>query len=258
MYYTMNNEKSDLDAKATTYGITTEKTNYDNAFTALTNYLATLTSPVDWDNTAGNTTINATTFRNDFIDVLYRKQLLINKITAQAKVLADAAQSTANTAQSTASTAQSTANTAQTTAATAQSTASSASTTATAAKTNDAISASWTSPGSILIGFDTGASGAIAIENHTRKYGDATSVAVTGNTVDGLAYGATYYIYYDDPTRAGGSVTFHATGNPNTALPNAATGRHYCGSTTTPASGGGDTSGGAGFGAGDIAPGAIP
>jgi hypothetical protein len=57
----LTGEQSDIDAKATSYGITTEKTAYDNAISALTTYLATLTTAVLWSDTSGNTTIVDTT-----------------------------------------------------------------------------------------------------------------------------------------------------------------------------------------------------
>lgn len=129
-------------------------------------------------------------------------------------------------------------------AAAAQSTANTANTTANTVLKNDSIADSWTSPGTILSAADVGATATITIAAHTRKYNDATSVAVNGGTVTGLAFSTVYYIYYDDATRAGGAVTYNATTNPNTALPGAATGRHYCGDVTTPADGGGGTSGG--------------
>ena len=126
----------------------------------------------------------------------------------------------------------------------AQAAANAAQTTANTAKTNDKISASWTSPGAILSASDAGSDATVTIAGHTRKYGDATSAAVTGASITGLSYSTTYFIYYDDPTTAGGAVTFHATTDPNVAAYNAASGRHNCGSVTTPASGGGSTSGG--------------
>jgi hypothetical protein len=88
----LTGEQSDIDSKATTYGVTTEKTNYDNAISALTSYLATLTTPVAWNNTSGNTTIVDTTFRSKFTDVLTTKQVLLDKMHDSAKTLADSAQ----------------------------------------------------------------------------------------------------------------------------------------------------------------------
>lgn len=103
-------EQAGIDAQATAYSITTEKTAYDSAVSALTAYLATLTTPTLWSDLGGNTTIVGTTFRTKFSDVYTTRQTLLNKIFAAAKALADAAQSTGNTAISNAATAQSTAN----------------------------------------------------------------------------------------------------------------------------------------------------
>lgn len=140
--------------------------------------------------------------------------------------------------------AQTTANTAVTNAATAQTTANTADSTANTVKRDDSISTSWTSPGSILSAADAGANATITIANHTRKYSDTSSVSVTGSTITALAYSTLYDVYYDQTSRAGGAVTYHATTNPNTGMANAAAGRHWCGSITTPAAAGAATSGG--------------
>jgi len=92
-------EQSGIDANATTYGITTEKTAYDNAVTALTTYLATLTTPVAWDNLTGNTTIVGATFRDKFEDVYTTRQTLLDKIASVAKSLISTAQADADAAQ---------------------------------------------------------------------------------------------------------------------------------------------------------------
>ena len=156
-----------------------------------------------------------------------------------AQAAADAAQSTADTAQTAADTAQTTANT---------------------VNRNDSISTSWTSPGTILSASDTGSAARITISTHTRKYTDVSSKSVTGDTINGLNYSTTYYVYYDQTSRNGGAVNYHATTNPNTALPGAAAGRHYCGVITTPVAGGGSTSGGvdAPSGGGGVQGGQIP
>jgi hypothetical protein len=112
-------EQAGIDTQATAYGITTEKTTYDTAISALTTYLATLTSPVLWSTLTGNTTIVGATFRSKFNDVYVARQVVLNKIAANAKALADAAQTQANTATTNAATAQATANTASTNANTA-------------------------------------------------------------------------------------------------------------------------------------------
>lgn len=82
-------EQAGIDAQANTYGITTEKTAYDSAVSALTSYLATLTSPVLWSNLTGNTTIVGTTFSQKFKDVYDARQILLNKIANEAGKRAD-------------------------------------------------------------------------------------------------------------------------------------------------------------------------
>lgn len=79
-YSNITSEQSGIDAQATAYGITTEKTAYDNAVSALTTYLGTLTSPVAWNNLTGNTTIVGTTFRSTWATVYSTRQALLNKI----------------------------------------------------------------------------------------------------------------------------------------------------------------------------------
>lgn len=87
--------------------------------------------------------------------------------------------------------------------------------------------------GATLTATDAGANVTVAISAHDRVYADGTTVAVSGGNVTGLSYSTLYFIYYDDPTRAGGSVTFAATTSETTA---AQTGdRHLIGSVTTPA-----------------------
>jgi hypothetical protein len=76
-------EQADIDAEATYYNITTEKTNYDNALSALTDYLATLLTPTAWNNTSGNTTIVASTFKDSFKNLYAKRQLLLSKISAE-------------------------------------------------------------------------------------------------------------------------------------------------------------------------------
>jgi len=57
----------------------------------------------------------------------------------------------------------------------------------------------------------TATSIAIVIQNHTRYYGDGTNVAVTGDQIAPTGPNRVNYIYYVDPTRAGGAVTYIAT-----------------------------------------------
>ncbi|MDD3965340.1 MAG: hypothetical protein PHD99_04830 [Candidatus Moranbacteria bacterium] len=135
-YAVITAEQAGIDAQATAFAITTEKTNYDAAVTALTTYLGTLTG---WNAVPGSdVVIVGTTFRTKFSDVYTKRQLLLNAISAKAKTLADAAQTQANTATSNAATAQAAANAAQTQANTATTNAATAQTTANTAVTNAA------------------------------------------------------------------------------------------------------------------------
>jgi hypothetical protein len=93
-------EQTGIDAQATAFAITTEKTAYDSAVTSMTSYLATLTSPVLWSNLAGNTTIAGGTFRTYFLNVYSARQTLLNKIATVAKAIADG--KTTNTTSTTA------------------------------------------------------------------------------------------------------------------------------------------------------------
>lgn len=90
----------------------------------------------------------------------------------------------------------------------------------------------------------------ITISNHSRQYTDLT-VAVTGTALtedvdaDPIEPETRYYLYYDDPERAGGAVTWFATTSFNDAQTKAATpGRHFAGYITTDVVGGGGTGGG--------------
>ena len=96
LWQQIDNDKVALDTQATTFSITTEKTNYDNSYTTLKNYLLALT-PL-WSDTTQNTPIVGATFRANFADVYAKRQILLNKIDSGAKAIADAAQTTANTA----------------------------------------------------------------------------------------------------------------------------------------------------------------
>lgn len=83
--------------------------------------------------------------------------------------------------------------------------------------------------------------GAITVQTHTRIYGDPTlnpNVSVTGQSsmASGGVSGDTVRVYYNDPTRAGGAVTYHFTVDP--AAPPVQTGdTHSVGSVIIPATG---------------------
>lgn len=98
----------------------------------------------------------------------------------------------------------------------------------------------------IITASDAGTTASIGISSHTRRYPDK-DVTVNAGSVTGLAFSTTYYIYYDDTARLGGSVTYAATTSITTAgFSSTNPGRHFVGSVTTPADGGGSTSGSAG------------
>ena len=83
---------------------------------------------------------------------------------------------------------------------------------------------------------DAGSNVTVTVSSHTRVYGDGSTVSVSSGSVTGLSYSTAYYIYYDDPSRAGGTVTYQATTSMATA---SQTGdRHLVGVVTTPAAAG--------------------
>ena len=65
------------------------ETTYDNNLTALTSYMATLTSPVLWSNKTDYTTVVGATMRTKFQDVFTARTALVNKLAAVAKSIAD-------------------------------------------------------------------------------------------------------------------------------------------------------------------------
>ena len=102
-YTAITGEQGGIDAQATAYSITTEKTAYDTAVSTLTSYLGTLSG---WNTIPGtDVAIVGTTFRANFADVYAKRQALLNAISAAAKVLANNAQSQADTALANAATA---------------------------------------------------------------------------------------------------------------------------------------------------------
>lgn len=77
-YAVIIGEQSGIDAQATALSITTEKTTYDNAVSALTSYLGGLTG---WNTVPGSdVAIVGTTFRSNFAAVYTARQALLNKI----------------------------------------------------------------------------------------------------------------------------------------------------------------------------------
>lgn len=165
----------------------------------------------------------------------------VDKVEAAASVgetasaAADAANTAAATANAAAVTAQTAASTAQTAADSAQSVADGAATDVASVQTLSALQLSGVSSGTAITGSDTGSAAQVAVNAHTRHYGDGTSVSVNSGSVGSLSYDTVYHLYYDDASRAGGAVTYAVTTNsglaqPTPSLPD----RHYVGSVRTP------------------------
>lgn len=100
---------------------------------------------------------------------------------------------------------------------------------ATTATATTAVATSYIVPDGVL----TAAPLIITVAAHTRYYADGTSVAVSGGTVAATGTGDTDYVFYDQPSRAGGSVTYQVS----TTAPAQTVSRHVVGAVTIPASG---------------------
>jgi hypothetical protein len=109
---------------------------------------------------------------------------------------------------------------------------------------------SHTVPTTILHAADVGADVTITIDAHTRVLGDATSLAIAGGSVTGLAFSTVYAGYYDDATLESLTPTYHFTTDLKAAQTVAAEGRFFLGIITTPANGGCDGHGGGVYAAG--------
>ncbi len=92
----MLSEKPQYEALATTYGITTEKTNYVNAYNTLNTVLNGTGGILT--NMTTTSAVTGATFRGQFDDYYDKKAQLVKKINETSKSLADGAQGTANTA----------------------------------------------------------------------------------------------------------------------------------------------------------------
>jgi len=101
--------------------------------------------------------------------------------------------------------------------------------------------------GATLTSADVGSTASIVAAAHNRVYPDRT-VAVNGATVGtAFGFGAGVWVYYDDPNRAGGAVTYVATTDPLiAAASDAHPDRHFVGYIVTATDGGAGTGGGGG------------
>ncbi len=92
--------------------------------------------------------------------------------------------------------------------------------------------------GLTIQGVADGATAKITLSDHTRVYLNL-AVAVDAGEVLGVAYATQYYVYYDDPNRAGGTVNYLATTTKLDAFASATNPyRLYVGTVTTPATSG--------------------
>lgn len=131
-----------------------------------------------------------------------RQDELLDAI-VKAQEAAAAAQTAAETATTAAGSAQEAANNAQTAAGDAGGA-------ATVAQKMAALSNSGVIGGTISA-MTFGSDAEIAVSAHTRVYGDGRTVPVNSGTVSLLSPATNYYIGYEDPARAGGSVSYMAT-----------------------------------------------
>ncbi len=102
-----------------------------------------------------------------------------------------------------------------------------------------------------LTAADVGSDTTITIAAHNVLY-DAVTLAYNSGTITGLGFSTKYFVYVDDPTKAGGAVTYLSTTTQSTSVANI--GRYYVGAITTPSDGGGGTGGSPGGGGGGFEP----
>lgn len=105
---------------------------------------------------------------------------------------------------------------------------------------------SHTVPTTIIHATDTGTTSDIVIDNHTRVYGDGSTLSITGATITGVPADTIVALYYDDDTLADTTPSFQYTTTYADAQAAAASGRHFLGFITTPAAGSSATRDGGG------------
>lgn len=99
-----------------------------------------------------------------------------------------------------------------------------------------ALQSSYIDPNRVLSSTPT----TITIDGHTRYYGDGTSAVVAGGTATATDTLDVDYVFYEDPARTGGTVTYFVSTEPPTQTGDT----HVVGAVTVPATGVND--GGAG------------
>ncbi len=153
-------------------------------------------------------------FQPDWTQFQIWWQSFIDKLKAQEQNQDDllaaviAAQDAADTANAAAAAADAAATTANAAAATAQ-------TTADDLTSSTSLQDSWVTGTNIITATDAGTDVTVTIAAHTRHYpqpdGTTVDVSVSGGSITGLPYSTAQNIYYSDPTRAGGAVTYLAS-----------------------------------------------
>ena len=168
-------EKPTIDAQATVYNITTEKTNYGASYATLNAYVAPLLAVL-----TTTSDIVGTTLCSNFADYYSKKAALLKKVSDSSKSIGDAAQAAASTAQGTANNAVSNAAAAQTTANSAATLANAAQGTANTAQSaaNNAnyYTQQWTYPNTTYIN-----GGKIFTNSITADQLDSTVLNLTSN-----------------------------------------------------------------------------
>ena len=92
-----------------------------------------------------------------------------------------------------------------------------------------------------LTGHDAGATATINVAAFTLRTSSKGDVSDNSGSITALSYKTLYYVYYDDPNLAGGSVTYQVTTTKETAIQGG--GRVFIGSIITPAATAPDTTG---------------
>ena len=122
---------------------------------------------------------------------------------------------------------------------------------------NNLISGSWTQD-LILSAQANGATVDIIISDHRRHYPEET-VDVVGETMTGLNYGTTYYVYYDDEGRDGGAVTYFVSDSPfSSQTTDVQEYRHFVGYISSPSDAGAPASFGFGAAPPNVVPATVP
>lgn len=102
--------------------------------------------------------------------------------------------------------------------------------------------------GNPLASADAGTGASISVAAHNRVYPDRTVAVDAASMGDAFPFGVARYVYYDDPGREGGAVSYVVTADASEAATSDANpDRHFVGSIVTATDGGSGTGGGGGL-----------